>query len=84
MLINKIKMLITPSAESRFYPLIIGEYGTGKTSLIQLAVNTLKEPKGVVYFDVPVGSKSSIDIAKAMRLALGWKPDPAIDSNKRN
>jgi len=77
-------MLITPSAEPRFYPLLVGEHRTGKTSLIQLAVNGLKEPKGVVYVDVPIENKSSIDFAEAMQQALGWKPDPVIDSDKRN
>jgi KaiC/GvpD/RAD55 family RecA-like ATPase len=77
-------MLITPSAESRFYPLIVGEHGTGKTSLIQLAVNSLKEPKGVVCVNVPIQNESSIDFTEAMQQALGWKPDPVIDSDKRN
>jgi hypothetical protein len=77
-------MLITPSARSRFYPLIIREHGTGKTNLIQLATNSLKEPKGVVYVDIPIKNELSIDIARAMQQALGWKPDPVIDSDKRN
>jgi len=74
-------MLITPSAESRLYPLVVGEHGTGKTSLIQLAVNGLKEPKGVVCIDVPIKNKP---FAEAMQKALGWKLDLVSDSGKRN
>jgi KaiC/GvpD/RAD55 family RecA-like ATPase len=84
MLVDEVKMLITPSAESRLYPLVVGEHGTGKTSLIQHAVNSLEEPKGIVYVDVPVEDESPVDLAQAMQQALGWNPDPFIDSNKRN
>jgi len=70
--------------EKRLYPLIIGEHGTGKTSLIQLAVDSLKEPKGVIYIDVPVEDESPVDLAQAMQQPLGWNPDPVIDSDERN
>ena len=83
-LVDQVRRLITPTMEKRLYPLIIGEHGTGKTSLIQLAVDSLKEPKGVVYVNVPIQNESSIDFTEAMQQALGWKPDPVIDSDKRN
>jgi ABC-type Mn2+/Zn2+ transport system ATPase subunit len=57
--------------KSRLYPLIIGEHGTGKTSLISLAVNDINEPKGVVYVDIPLECDSAVNIAKAMQKALG-------------
>ena len=66
-LVNEVRNLITPTARSQFYPLIIGEHGTGKTSLIQLAVNGLEEPKGIVYVDVPVEDESPVDPAQAMQ-----------------
>ena len=47
-----VKKLITPGV-GPFYPIIVGENGTGKTSLILLAVAELDEPKGVVYVDAP-------------------------------
>jgi len=75
-------MLITPTTESRSYPVLIGEHGTGKTTLIRLAVDGLEEPKGVVYVDVPNTEPSQF--IKAMQEALGWNPDPLIDSGKRN
>ena len=77
-------MLITPTAKPRFYPLIVGEYGTGKTSLVELAVNGLSEPKGVLYVDVPIQNESPSDFADAMLKALGWESDPVIDSGERN
>ncbi|OCK92044.1 uncharacterized protein K441DRAFT_192804 [Cenococcum geophilum 1.58] len=42
-LVEEIRKLITPSEKSRLYPLIIGEHGTGKTSLIKLAINSMDE-----------------------------------------
>ena len=79
-LVEEIRQLITPAEESRLYPLIIGEHGTGKTSLIKLAVNGMDEPKGVVYVDIPSECDSEVDVAKAMQKALGWSPDQVIDS----
>ena len=78
--------LITPTESKRPYPLIVGENGTGKTSLIELAVNEMDKdkPKGIVYVDVPPECNSEIDIANTMLEALGWRPDPAIDSGEGN
>jgi KaiC/GvpD/RAD55 family RecA-like ATPase len=70
--------------KSRLYPVIIGEHGTGKISLIKLAVNGMDEPKGIVYVDVDINDDSGVDTAEMMRIALGWSPDRAIDSSKRN
>ena len=52
-LVEVIRWLITPAGEYRLYPVIIGEHGTGKTSLIKLSVNGMDKPKGVVYVDIP-------------------------------
>ena len=84
-LVDEIRSLITPTESKRPYPLIVGEQGTGKTSLIQLAVNSMDKdkPKGVVYVDLPLLYGSEIDIATAIQKALGWSPDPVIDSDKR-
>jgi Cdc6-like AAA superfamily ATPase len=78
---TKIQKAVTPTAERRPYSLIIGKYGTGKTTLVRLAINELKEPKGVVYFSVPM-TNPPIDLVGAMLEALGWYPDPVIDSGK--
>jgi hypothetical protein len=67
--------------KSRLYPVIIGEHGTGKISLIKLAVNSMDEPKGVAYADM---DDTETDAAQVMREALGWTPDPLLDSDKRN
>ena len=82
-LVEKIRQLITPAEESRLYPLIIGEHGTGKTSLITLTVDGIDEPKGVVYLDIPRKCDSE-DVVKAMQTTLGWSPDQVIDSSKCN
>jgi predicted AAA+ superfamily ATPase len=80
-LIEEIRQVITPAKESSLYPVIIGERGTGKTILIKLAVDGMDEPKGVTYIDVDIDDDSQFDM---MRMALGWSPDQAIDSSKRN
>ena len=84
-LVDEIRSLITPTESKRPYPLIVGEQGTGKTSLIQLAVNSMDKdkPKGVVYINLPNLCGSEIEIAQAMQKALAWSSDPAIDSDKR-
>jgi KaiC/GvpD/RAD55 family RecA-like ATPase len=80
-LVEEIRHLITPTGESRLYPVIIGEHGTGKTSLIELAVNGMDELKGVAYADM---DDAETDAAQVMREALGWSPDPLLDSDKCN
>jgi hypothetical protein len=81
-----VRKLITPEELSRSYPVVIGEHGTGKKSLIALAVNGINEPKGIVYLDIPdIPSKydSVMEVAKAMREALGWSPDQVLDFKER-
>ncbi|CAG8763918.1 18160_t:CDS:2, partial [Dentiscutata erythropus] len=43
------------------YFLILGEHGTGKTTLVQNTILNLQEPKGVAYFECPLNVK---DFAK--------------------
>ncbi|KAI9770400.1 MAG: hypothetical protein M1840_003286 [Geoglossum simile] len=73
-LISKAKKLITPAKKPRGYSLVIREHGTEKTSLIQLTVNSLKKPKGIVYVMIPntdnVNTNPAI-VTNAMRKALG-------------
>ena len=85
-LVEEVRSLITPTKGKRPYPLIVGEHGTGKISLIELALNEMDKdkPNGMVYVDVPPRCKSEIDIANAMLKAFGWRPDPLIDSGKSN
>lgn len=71
---DKVRSPFTPSSTGRFYPLVIGQYGVGKTTLIQLAVNALPTPKGVIYFDVPGRRKpraSHSGTAKVNRMVCG-------------
>jgi ABC-type Mn2+/Zn2+ transport system ATPase subunit len=59
------------------YHVIIGESGTGKTTLIELALKRLKKPKGVIYFNVSDENPSRVDFVEMM---LGAKRDRFIDS----
>jgi hypothetical protein len=43
----------------------------------------MDEPKGVVYVDIPRKCDLEVAVAKAMQEALGWSPDPVIDSKDR-
>jgi len=42
----------------------------------------MDEPKGIVYVDIPIECHLEDKVAMAMRNALGWSPDPLIDSGK--
>ncbi|KIX01894.1 uncharacterized protein Z518_07833 [Rhinocladiella mackenziei CBS 650.93] len=83
-LIEEIKNVVTPGERSRLYPLIIGDYGTGKTDLIELVVNGMDEPKGVVYVDMPIRCSFEADVVRAMQTSLGWDLDRLIDPSERN
>ncbi|KAI9764022.1 MAG: hypothetical protein M1839_006053 [Geoglossum umbratile] len=82
-LVSEAKKLITPEKEPQGYSLVIGEHGAGKTSLIQLTINSLKDPKGIVYVMIPntddVNTNPTIVIDE-VRDALGWSSDPVLDS----
>jgi len=79
-------MLTTPAnGDERIpYSLVIGEHGTGKTSLIEHAVNGINEPKGVIYVDMPIECELEAQVVLAMQEALGWSPDDSIDAGERN
>jgi hypothetical protein len=58
----------------------VGEHGTGKSSLIQLAVNGLTLLKVVVYLAIrhaDDANTSPLKIAETFRNALGWGKDEA-------
>jgi hypothetical protein len=78
-LVEEIRQLITPAGKSRLYPVIIGEHGTGKISLIELAVNGMDEPKGIAYADM---DDTETEATQVLREALGWSLDPLLDSDK--
>jgi hypothetical protein len=82
--IEDIRQLIMPAKTNGVYRLIIGGYGAGKTSLIKLAVDGMDEPKGVIYADMVDGGADEADVTRMVREAIGWSPDPVIDSSQRN
>ena len=82
-LVDKVRKVIAPSERSRGYSLIIGENGTRKTSLVQLTVNSLKEPKGIAYVMIPNTNDVIMNpavVINAVQKALGWTLDPVLDS----
>jgi hypothetical protein len=63
----------------------MGEHGTGKTSLVKLAIGGMDKPKGVLYVDIPLECDKEDHVTEAMQVGLGWTPDQVIDdSGKRN
>jgi MoxR-like ATPase len=81
---EKVEKIITLTGKSRGYSLVIGEHGTGKTSLIRLAVDSLEEPKGIAYASIPHMNDEDVDpaVVNAVRKALGWTSDPVIESGR--
>ena len=45
-------------------------------------MNGIDKPKGIIYIDI--ADEVSTDLVQPMQQALGWIPDPVIDSDKRN
>ena len=83
--VEEVRALVTPTENSRCYPLIVGKHGTGKTSLIQLAVDGVNKdgPKGIAYVDMP-DQCTETTVVEVLQEALGWSPDPVIDSGQGN
>lgn len=79
---DEVRSLLTPSSTGRLYPLVIGQHGVGKTTLIQLAVNALPTPKGVIYVDVPMEDVSPAPFIAALQESIGWSADPILDASK--
>jgi ABC-type phosphate/phosphonate transport system ATPase subunit len=77
-----LKKLLTPNEDSG-YSLIIGEHGTGKTSLIRSAISEMKIPTGIAYVLIPnttdVNTNHTV-IIKAIQNAAGWASDPVLNS----
>lgn len=81
-LVKEVEKLITPVEDPQGYSLIVGEHGSGKTSVIRFAISRMKMPKGLVYLSIP--NTDSVKSYPAMvtatiRKALGWTRDATID-----
>ena len=49
-------------------------------------MNSLKEPKGVVYVNIPNKADENLTpaaVVNAVRDALGWTLDPVIESGRK-
>ena len=74
-LVEEVRRIIKPHKHAQGYSLIIGEHGTGKSSLIQLALNELGPPEGVVYLNTDDVDSNPLVIADTLRDALDWRKD---------
>jgi ABC-type molybdenum transport system ATPase subunit/photorepair protein PhrA len=82
--VKSVLVAITSTKDAHGYPLIIGEHGRGKTSLIFLALNMLGDTSEIAYVDVPTGNETYAQTVETLRKALGYAGDPIIDSNLGN
>ena len=78
-LLNEVKTLIMPEQRIWGYSLIIGEHGTGKTSLVRLAISEIKKPKGIAYVLIPHNPIEDTAIVQAVKESLNWMPN-LVDS----
>jgi hypothetical protein len=84
-LVKSVKGLISPTSNPGGYSLVIGEHGSGKTSVIKLVINDMSTPKGVAYImvpDTPYTDNNFSDVTDSLRKALGWRPDSKTDSER--
>src|SRR5271170_2785547 len=58
--------------------------GPARTNKVEPLLEASGQYLNIIYIDVPVEDESPIDLAQAMQQALGFNPDPLIDSDKRN
>jgi hypothetical protein len=75
-LVNDVVNIITPRHQNRGYPIIIGERGTGKTSLLWLAVKHIEKSrrsKGIVYARIPRKDGRPFELSQIIGEALGLK-----------
>ncbi|CAG8684004.1 4047_t:CDS:2, partial [Ambispora gerdemannii] len=68
---NVVKNILQFSLQNYF--LISGEHGTGKTTLVQNAILSLQEPKGVIHFECPSDAK---EFAKNLSKHLDYELYP--------
>lgn len=83
---DKVRFLITPSSNRRFYPLVIGQHGVGKTTLRQMALPSpiyIDIPMDPIYIDIPMDDEGSVHFKDALQKAIGWSADPILDILKR-
>ena len=78
-LADELAECLTPSASGIGYFTIVGERGTGKTTLVQLILHRLEKPRGTIYVDCAgVGPLSSINDIEFFKVAIGY-----TDSDKK-
>ena len=72
-LADELAWCLTPSEYGSGYFSIVGEHGTGKTTLVQLILHHLEKPKGSIYVDcAKVGPSSSIKVINFFKMAMDY------------
>lgn len=72
--VNQLMLTLTPSADPTGYRIIVGENGTGKTSLIQLILHKLNKPKGTLFVDYSlVTSQNLKEFTAAFKKVIDYK-----------
>lgn len=74
--ISSIRSLVGSSSIKRFYHIIIGHHGVGKTTLLEMVIKSIESPKGIVYIGMKVGEDSPPLLNKSLSKAIGWVADP--------
>ncbi|RHZ70686.1 hypothetical protein Glove_268g16 [Diversispora epigaea] len=74
LVVNNLKKIFTPNKHQSFYHIICGEYGTGKTTLAEIAAR--EAGQGVIYVNIPTdidqGSrKKKSDVLEDFGVAFG-------------
>ena len=62
------KRILQPPREYSTYDLIVGNYGTGKTTLVR---HVGRECSGVIYVEVPALPEK---LDRAFAMAINWSP----------
>jgi hypothetical protein len=70
-----LKTMFKPPSNYRFYHAIVGEHGTGKTTVVKQAAREVG--KGVIYVDVPENVEN---FAENLGNAFRWKDVHTISS----
>jgi hypothetical protein len=69
-LVADLQTLLKPDLTDHLYYVVIGDEGTGKSTVIRAAIRSLASPKAVVYCEV----RSSLDFVGDLAKIVGYRP----------
>ncbi|RHZ87735.1 hypothetical protein Glove_30g138 [Diversispora epigaea] len=76
--VNCLNKILKPNEDQSFYHVICGEHGSGKTTLMKISSNNVKN--GVIYVEIPSDTK---DFGKAFGKALNFEFEEHISFTKQ-